>query len=416
MKFMIVNAFGRSNRGDSVLLDEAIHEIRARHPDAEIAGAVFEGIDEAARIHPDVAWSERIGNASGRGPAMRLKSLFYLLAAWLSAYVPLLGLDRLLPARQRRTLAAIRAADVVVSAPGGYIHDTNFAYFIALLHIHLGSILGKTVILAPQSVGPIERPFSRWVARKVLGRVDYNCARESYSYDFLTRELGLGEAKVFRTGDSAFWNDRVEGDDALVDGIFAKLGVKPDAGIFGMTVVGWSFPKSANSQQDYRTYVDAVAKIADHMSETFGLTPVIFNQVSDDLPTALEVRNKARHPVIIDETSREPDLLRAMIQRSKVFLGTRFHSCIFAMMAGRPTFAIAYLPKTEYIMNDLKLATRHTPIDAIDLNHVLASLTSDCTHLAQAEGEIRDAVSAYRRHYARLQDILDLIEKRAGRA
>jgi hypothetical protein len=67
-------------------------------------------------------------------------------------------------------------------------------------------------------------------------------------------------------------------------------------------------------------------------------------------------------------------------------------------------------------MNDLKLATRHTPIDAIDLNHVLASLTSDCTHLAQAEGEIRDAVSAYRRHYARLQDILDLIEKRAGRA
>ncbi|MDB5550156.1 MAG: hypothetical protein JWL86_140, partial [Rhizobium sp.] len=27
MKFMIVNAFGRSNRGDSVLLDECIAEI-----------------------------------------------------------------------------------------------------------------------------------------------------------------------------------------------------------------------------------------------------------------------------------------------------------------------------------------------------------------------------------------------------
>ena len=47
MKFMIVNAFGRSNRGDSVLLDECIHEIRAKFPDAEIAGAVFEGIDAA---------------------------------------------------------------------------------------------------------------------------------------------------------------------------------------------------------------------------------------------------------------------------------------------------------------------------------------------------------------------------------
>ncbi|MBL0375021.1 polysaccharide pyruvyl transferase family protein [Rhizobium sp. KVB221] len=409
MKFMIVNAFGRSNRGDSVLLDECIHEIRAKFPNAQIAGAVFEGIGDAEAVHPGVQWSERIGNTGGGGAANRIRSLVYLIAAWLSAYLPWCGLGRLLPAKQRATLEAIRTSDVVISAPGGYIHDTNFAYFIALLHVHLGTIMGKTVILAPQSVGPIERPISRAVARHVLGKVPFLCARESYSWDFLAHELKLPEKNVYRTGDSAFWNDRVEDNRQMVDAIYQSLGVPAEKPVLGMTVVGWSFPKSKDPASAYQRYTDAVARAADHMSQTYGLTPVIFNQVSEDLPTAYEVQKKARHPVIIDATSREPDVLRALITRAKIFLGTRFHSCIFAMMAGRPTFAIAYLPKTEYIMNDLKLAHRHTPIDTIDFDYMIRQLSSDYENLAGAEAEIQNAVKVYQHEFTRLQDILGLI-------
>lgn len=406
MKFMIVNAFGRSNRGDSVLLDECIHEIRAKFPDAQIAGAVFEGIEAARGVHPEVAWSERIGNAPGGG-AGRVKALIYLFAAWFSAWLPFLG--RMLPERQRQTLDAIRSSDVVISAPGGYIHDTNFAYFIALLHIHLGTIMGKTVILAPQSVGPIARPFARTVARHVLGKVPFLCARESYSYDFLAHDLKLPEKNVYRTGDSAFWNTHVEDNPALIDNIFERLGVAKDQPIFGMTVVKWSFPKSKTSAADLDRYTTAVARAADHMAETYGMQPVIFNQVSEDLPASLDVQHKARSRVIVDQTSREPDILRAMIQRSKVFLGTRFHSCIFAMMAGRPTFAIAYLPKTEYIMNDLKLSHRHTPIDAIDYDYLLSRVSSDYADLAASEAEIQNAVKVYQQNFTRLQDILGLM-------
>jgi len=406
MKFMIVNAFGRSNRGDSVLLDECIHEIRAKFPDAEIAGAVFEGIEAARAVHPTVAWSERIGNAGGGG-AGRIKALIYLFAAWFSAYLPFLG--NLLPEKQRQTLDAIRKSDVVISAPGGYIHDTNFAYFIALLHIHLGTIMGKIVILAPQSVGPIARPFSRAVARHVLGKVPFLCARESYSWDFLALDLKLPERQVYRTGDSAFWNTHVEDNPALIDGVFESLGVPRDKPIFGMTVVKWSFPKSKTSAADLDRYTDAVARAADHMAATYGLQPVIFNQVSEDLPASLDVQRKAKSKVIVDQTSREPDILRAMIQRSKVFLGTRFHSCIFSMMAGRPTFAIAYLPKTEYIMNDLKLSHRHTPIDAIDYDYLIKRISQDYENLNQAEDEIKNAVLVYQQNFTRLQDILGLI-------
>ncbi len=43
--YLIVNAFGRSNRGDSVLLDQCIDQIRIADPSAKITGVVFEDVD-----------------------------------------------------------------------------------------------------------------------------------------------------------------------------------------------------------------------------------------------------------------------------------------------------------------------------------------------------------------------------------
>ena len=413
MKLVIVNAFGRSNRGDSVLLDECIGQLRLVYPDAQISAVVFAGIGEARAVHPSVAWSKRIGSTkSGNGNVnSRSKALFYLLSAWISALVPCSGFDRFLPPDQRRTLEAIRNADTVISAPGGYIHDTNFAYFIALFHIYLSTVLGKTVVLAPQSVGPINGWFSRWVARRVLRRVPYVCARESYSFDFLTKELGLSAARVFRAGDSAFWNDDVERDSAMIEREYAKLGIRPGQAVFGMTVVGWSYPRSGDPNAAREAYVAALARIADHITEAYQLIPVIFNQVSDDLPTAFDVRKRAKYPIIIDETNRDPAVLRALMARSTIFLGTRFHSCIFAMIAGRPTFAIAYLPKTEFIMNDLLLDARHTSIYAIDIDAVIKQLSSDLENLTLAESAISTAVSSYRSRFARFNDIMNLVER-----
>jgi colanic acid/amylovoran biosynthesis protein len=415
MKLVIVNAFGRSNRGDSVLLDECIGQLRQVYPDAQISGVVFEGIENARAVHPTVAWSERIGSTkNGIGIAnSKAKALLYLFAAWIAALAPWSGFDRFLPQHQRETLAAIRNADTVISAPGGYIHDTNLAYFIALFHIYLGTALGKTVVLAPQSIGPIEGWFSRWVARRVLGKVPYICARESYSFDFLTKELGFPASRVFRAGDSAFWNEEVDRDSAMIDREYAKLGVQPGQAVFGMTVVDWSFPRSADPKAAAKAYVAALARIADHISQTYQLIPVIFNQVSGDLSTAYEVRKRARHPIIIDEMSRDPPVLRALMARSAIFLGTRFHSCIFAMIAGRPTFAIAYLPKTEFIMNDLHLAARHTPIQAIDIDAIIKQFSSDLENLALAESAISTAVFRYRCSFARFEDIMNLVIREA---
>ena len=145
------------------------------------------------------------------------------------------------------------------------------------------------------------------------------------------------------------------------------------------------------------------------MSLHHGLRSVIFNQVSDDLSMAERVAAACTVPVLIDRTSREPDLLRALISRSTLFLGTRFHSCIFAMMASRPTFAVAYLPKTSFILRDLRLDARQAPITEFDPDAVISALECDLADLPAARAEIETAVTHYRDTHTRLRDVLEEI-------
>lgn len=404
MKVLVVNAYGPSNRGDAVLLEECLAEVRSVISDAQLTVLVFEGSDEVRKLHPDIDWCERIGNASGVGA--RLKTITYMAAAWLAVRLPLPGAHWLLPPAQRRSLAAFRACDLVVSAPGGYIHDTNLAYLVALLHIELGIALGKTVVLAPQSLGPVRSAVGRAVMAHVLRRCDRICTRESYSLQFATQALRLPGERVVPTGDSAFWNTLICTDEAVIDAELSRMGLGREEALLGVTVVGWSFPGNSTPDASYAAYVGALAEALDEISERHNLTPVIFNQVSSDVSTAKAVQARAKRRVVVDERSHPPDVLRGMIARSSLFLGTRFHSCIFAMMAGVPTVAITYLPKTEFIMQDLELGDRCTTIDAFDGARVTQIFAQDLADLPQARARVAAAVNRYQTRFKRLQTVL----------
>lgn len=393
------------------MLDQCLTETLSVYPTSKITVSLFEGITAARNTYPNINFSERLGNSSNRRYFSKLKTLLLLLICWVAILFPRSRLEKLLPKEQMKTIIAMRTADLVIGAPGGYIHDTNLAYLVALFHIHLSTLLNKSVLLAPQSIGPLDGQVARWLSKCVLGRVPYICTRESYSYNFLHNQLKIPASQIYQTGDSAFWNDRIETNECDIGSEIVRLNVV-DKNIFGMTVVGWTFPKSDDPNNAYIRYVSAMANIADYMASRYKLTPVIFNQVTDDLDTAFEVKRRAKYQVIVDEKSHEPEVLRALIKRSVVFVGTRFHSCIFSIMAGRPTFAISYLPKTEFIMNDLQLNLRYAPIDSLNIDYVISQISNDLDHLDTAEARMVEAVEAYQSNFSRLEDVLRLAASR----
>ncbi|MCY0966943.1 polysaccharide pyruvyl transferase family protein [Parathalassolituus penaei] len=400
MKYTIINAYGHSNRGDSVLLTECIEEVLSFDESAEISVLLFEGNAEHERVNS----FERIGNINVKGLVGKLAQVYILTIALAYAVTGCNFFLKMLPFSQCLSLKEMEKSDFVISAPGGYIHDTNHAYIIALLNIFIAWLMGRKVLMAPQSYGPLKSKFSRFFTGYVLNKVDKVCARESYSYDFLINKVFVEREKVIKTGDSAFWNDHPDDGE--------KESVDDNSEILGVTVVGWTFPDCDDANKKYKVYCESLAHILDRAIDELGASVVIYNQVDDDIATAEFVRSlcKRKDRVLVDISPKSSNKLRKIIATSKVFLGTRFHSCIFAMMSGRPTFAISYLPKTEFIMKDLGLGHRSWSINDMDVEYIYGCVSSDWNKNHDAELEIKNAVARYREVNLSFSDVISSVE------
>tara|TARA_R110000850_G_scaffold86050_4_gene185540 strand:- start:3477 stop:4070 length:594 start_codon:yes stop_codon:yes gene_type:complete len=176
----------------------------------------------------------------------------------------------------------------------------------------------------------------------------------------------------------------------------------------GLTVVNWTFPNTRHPETKRSEYINAISDVIKFLHDETGMKIVIFNQVTDDLTMAYAIKAKLQNPryLVIDDTEKEPWELRALISKCKLFIGTRFHSCIFAIMAGVPTIAISYLPKTQYILEDLGLFDRSTPINSINSDFLKRKAMYCYQNAEQESALMREAVESYKIKFKRLADIL----------
>src|SRR5450432_1643421 len=103
---------------------------------------------------------------------------------------------------RKSTLACYRSADVVLSAPGGFLHD-HYSIEERLQGFDLALRLSKPLILVAQSIGPFWKPKSIKRVRQVLNRVSCICLRDDVSSQHLAK-CGVEPSKIRITADAAF--------------------------------------------------------------------------------------------------------------------------------------------------------------------------------------------------------------------
>lgn len=391
MKVTVVNAYGHSNRGDSVLLSECINDIMESYG---TNGSLSVLLHEGQVNHPNVHSCRRLGNVSQSGLLGMLVRIYVLSLLIVGAIFRNSKIFSFLPSSQKLSVVRILESDLIVSAPGGYIHDTNMAYYIALLHLWIPVRFGRSVVLAPQSYGPIKSRFGKWLTKYTLSRATFICCREQYSFDFLVKDLGLNKERMCITGDSAFWNILPKIETPSIRNVF-KDKARP---VVGVTVVGWTFPGKSNSDELYTAYLKSFACILDYVIRRYKCNVYVFNQVDDDLETAdlLQGSVLEKDSLYIDRATDSAEILRSKISQSTVFIGTRFHSCIFSMMEGTPTIAISYLPKTEFIMKELGLLNRVIDIDDFDIVKAKKEVDLIFCDVDKARTDMLSKISLYR--------------------
>ena len=159
-------------------------------------------------------------------------------------------------------------------------------------------------------------------------------------------------------------------------------------------------------------YIHELAKAIRTLQTKYDFQVVLVNQVAADLPTARVVAALCGHGVLLDTSERTVEEIRALISVCDVFIASRFHSCIFALLEGVPTIAVAYLQKTAGIMADLGLSQRVVSIYGLTANELSLRVESDFKNREAVSVQIARAVEQYRTGFREFRDVLAHIKRK----
>ncbi len=314
------------------------------------------------------------------------------------------------------TYQRLRQANAVVIKGGGFMYayrSRSYAYYLwyVCYHTLLAQRLGVPVVILPNSFGPFETPFSRRFIARLLDRCALVTTRESRSQQVLD-QLIPHKAKPFP--DMAFLLKVGEADLAWARKEFHKMEIRSDGTAVGITMRPWRFPGHAHPQTAYDSYLDSMVEFIRHLRAQ-GLQPVLIAHVRGPGPHEMDrlaldecrTRLGPPPPILID-SEYDCVQMKALYAHLGYMVGTRFHSCIFAMAQAVPTLAIGYQGYKAFgIMADMGLEPFFMDIgnlSAGDLAERFASLQArqaefraKCrTYIARAEARLRDLVPTVR--------------------
>jgi polysaccharide pyruvyl transferase WcaK-like protein len=262
----------------------------------------------------------------------------------------------------RQKLVPFLWADLVASVGAERINDKYFKTIVSSLYTYaLIRKLGKKLVILPSTIGPFFFGWSRWLAKRVLRKVDLIYTRDQLSEEITRNLIGPGTANIVKASDVAVIQEWVPREEAL-----AMIPAASGEQIVGISAMRWSYFKNRIETpfSNYGAYVREMAKLADSLMREFEVRVVFYPTNypvhgcrEDDLAAALEIRDhmECGNGITVIEDLPTPAQLKGMLACSELNITTRMHACILSTGAAVPTISINYLFKVREHMRSLGL-------------------------------------------------------------
>lgn len=295
------------------------------------------------------------------------------------------------PLLRERLLSEYAKADILIDLSGDSISDDygvlqSIYVFSALLPAIL---LGKAVVIYPQSIGPFKSILSRSMARFVFNRAKFIMAREEITKDYLGK-IGI-KAPVYLVPDISFLLPAAS-DEVIQEILRIENIGESNRPLIGMSL-SQSIARYAKCEEKYNWYLETMARATDYLIDKLGAM-VIFvphvlgpGNVNDDRVMGKQVLNKVKNKdrVLCITNEYQPEELRGLIGQCDLFIGARMHANISALAMCVPTIAISYSHKTPGIMKMVGMENMHLDFR----NMSFEQLISKTDEAWRDRGEIR---------------------------
>ena len=327
MNFLITNSVPL-NGGDEALLRATIEGLKRRYPDCAVT-----------TLCKDVETARK-----------------YLLDVELDS-----DLEFVTPHSLERIGALYRNADIILSAPGSFLHDF-YSIEERLRGFEAVLALNKPLILLAQSIGPFWKPESLRRIPQVLNRVSRICVSDASSKEFLL-DLGIHTEKIRETGEMGFlWRTLAPecfrektGPIRLVGLNFRVWPLKDLKAEEEIRGKAQQLCRSLLEQNPDRRllFLSTCQGIDNYVDDS-----ALATQIVDTLPEELRARCE------ISRSHFPPKALIEALSECDVFIGMRLHPCVLAMLAGTPAMGIGYEARTREIFGQLGLGPFQIPFES----------------------------------------------------
>ena len=250
-------------------------------------------------------------------------------------------------------LSALRSCDLVIDIGGGDsfadIYGVRRARWM-LFSKMMTLALGRPLILAPQTIGPFNKPWMRRWSSRVMDRVRLTVTRDALSTAYLD-EIGC-------TGP------RLEASDVALRLPYDPPAPRaPDGKVrVGLNVSGLLFNGGYSRANQFGLKSDYPALIRGLIEDMLARPEVELHFVGHVISERLEVEDDQRvcealaaeYPgTKVAPAFRHPSAAKSYIAGMDFFMGARMHACIAAFSSGVPVLPMAYSRKFEGLFGTL---------------------------------------------------------------
>jgi polysaccharide pyruvyl transferase CsaB len=232
-------------------------------------------------------------------------------------------------------LRALRQSDVFIWGGGSLMQDTTST----LSPIYYGGLMGlaqrmglKTIAWA-QGIGPLKRPFSRWLTRQALTGCTAVSVRDRASASLLTQWQ-----IPFTLAPDPVW----------------ALQPEPVPGLWDLPAPRVAVALRPHAQLTPARIETLTRALIDFQKATQTCILLVPFQAAQDLAIAQQIQPRLPGASKILSLS-DPQQLKGVFQGVEMTIAMRLHGLIMAAAAECRCFALSYDPKVNQLMQDLDL-------------------------------------------------------------
>ena len=286
-----------------------------------------------------------------------------------------------------KILYSLKRTKLLISGGGSLLQDVTStkSLFYYLFVIWAAKKQGAKAMIYASGIGPIKEEKNKRKTAKVLSNVNLITLREPASAEEL-RLLNVEVRPTLVTADPAFSLNA--GSFALADAALEGEGIDKSKAYFVVSVRQW--------KKTDKHFNAKLAQICDYLSSKYSLTPLFIPMQGDvdcNANQAVALHIKSPYSMLNGRYSAE--CLIEVIARSKLVIGMRLHTLIYAAVAGVPFFGLSYDPKVDSMITYLGQAYKES-VEQLNISKIEKSLDEIIENHAEIKKSIISAAEAMR--------------------